>query len=63
MVARVRRGDEGRRPETVSQRYAERSPTISTAYTLLVFAGTWALMQGITTIVRAAEIRALREKL
>jgi len=36
---------------------------ISKAYTLLVFAGTWALMQGITTIVRAAEIRALREKL
>jgi uncharacterized membrane protein HdeD (DUF308 family) len=36
---------------------------ISKAYTLLVFAGMWALMQGITTIVRAAEIRALREKL
>ena len=36
---------------------------ISKAYTLLVFAGIWALMQGITTIVRAAEIRALREKL
>ena len=36
---------------------------ISKAYTLLVFAGIWALMQGITTIVRAAEIRALRKKL
>ena len=36
---------------------------ISKAYTLLVFAGIWALMQGITTIVRAAEIRALRETL
>ena len=36
---------------------------IDKAYTLLVFAGIWALMQGITTIVRAAEIRALREKL
>jgi uncharacterized membrane protein HdeD (DUF308 family) len=36
---------------------------ISKAYTLLAFAGIWALMQGITTIVRAAEIRAVREKL
>ena len=36
---------------------------IDKAYTLLVFAGIWALMQGITTIVRAAEIRALREQL
>ena len=36
---------------------------ISKAYVLLVFAGIWALMQGITTIVRAAEIRALREEL
>jgi Short repeat of unknown function (DUF308) len=36
---------------------------IGKAYTLLVFAGIWALMQGITTIVRAAEIRALREEL
>ena len=31
------------------------------AYTLLVFAGIWALMQGITEIVRAFQIRALRE--
>ena len=30
---------------------------IDKAYVLLVFAGIWALMQGITTIVRAAEIR------
>jgi uncharacterized membrane protein HdeD (DUF308 family) len=30
------------------------------AYTLLVFAGIWALMQGITDIVRAFQIRALR---
>jgi uncharacterized membrane protein HdeD (DUF308 family) len=36
---------------------------IGKAYVLLVFAGIWALMQGITTIVRAAEIRALREEL
>ena len=36
---------------------------VSKAYPLLVSAGIWALMQGITTIVRAAEIRALREKL
>ena len=36
---------------------------ISKVYVLLVFAGIWALMQGITTIVRAAEIRALREEL
>ena len=36
---------------------------ISKAYVLLVFAGIWALMQGVTTIVRAAEIRALREEL
>ena len=36
---------------------------ISKAYVLLVFAGIWALMQGITTIVRAAEIRAVREEL
>jgi uncharacterized membrane protein HdeD (DUF308 family) len=33
------------------------------AYVLLVFAGIWALMQGITTIVRAFEVRALREDL
>jgi uncharacterized membrane protein HdeD (DUF308 family) len=31
------------------------------AYTLLVFAGIWALMQGITEIVRAFQIRRLRE--
>ena len=31
------------------------------AYTLLVFAGIWALMQGITEIVRAFQIRGLRE--
>jgi len=36
---------------------------ISKAYVLLVFAGIWALMQGITTIVRAAEMRALREEM
>ena len=36
---------------------------ISKAYVLLVFAGIWALMQGITTIVRAAGIRELREEL
>jgi len=36
---------------------------IHKAYVLLVFAGIWALMQGITTIVRAFQIRALREEL
>jgi uncharacterized membrane protein HdeD (DUF308 family) len=36
---------------------------ISKAYVLLVFAGIWALIQGITTIVRAAEIRALHREL
>jgi uncharacterized membrane protein HdeD (DUF308 family) len=36
---------------------------ISKAYVLLVFAGIWALMQGITTIVRAFEIRAVRAEL
>jgi uncharacterized membrane protein HdeD (DUF308 family) len=36
---------------------------IDKAYVLLVFAGIWALMQGITNIVRAFEIRALREEL
>ena len=36
---------------------------ISKAYVLLVFAGIWAMMQGITTIVRAMGIRALREEL
>ena len=30
---------------------------------LLVFAGIWALMQGITHIVRAFEMRALPDKL
>jgi uncharacterized membrane protein HdeD (DUF308 family) len=34
---------------------------ITRAYTLLVFAGVWALMQGVTDIVRAFQIRALRE--
>jgi uncharacterized membrane protein HdeD (DUF308 family) len=33
------------------------------AYVLLVFAGIWALMQGITSIVRASAIRALRAEL
>jgi uncharacterized membrane protein HdeD (DUF308 family) len=32
------------------------------AYTLLVFAGIWALMQGITEVIRAFQIRALREE-
>ncbi len=36
---------------------------IQKAYTLLVFAGIWALMQGITSIARAFSIRALREAL
>ena len=36
---------------------------IHNAYLLLVFAGIWALMQGITNIVRAFQIRALREEL
>jgi uncharacterized membrane protein HdeD (DUF308 family) len=31
------------------------------AYTLLVFAGIWALMHGVTEIVRAFQIRSLRE--
>jgi uncharacterized membrane protein HdeD (DUF308 family) len=34
---------------------------IQKAYTLLVFAGIWALMQGVTDIVRAFQIRTLRE--
>jgi uncharacterized membrane protein HdeD (DUF308 family) len=34
---------------------------ITKAYTLLVFAGIWALMQGITDIVRAFQIRALKD--
>jgi uncharacterized membrane protein HdeD (DUF308 family) len=36
---------------------------IHKAYVLLVFAGIWALMQGITSIVRAFEVRAVRESL
>jgi uncharacterized membrane protein HdeD (DUF308 family) len=36
---------------------------IHKAYVLLVFAGIWALMQGITNIVRAFQIRALHEEL
>ena len=36
---------------------------IEKAYVLLVFAGIWALMQGITTIVRAFGVRALRDEL
>jgi uncharacterized membrane protein HdeD (DUF308 family) len=36
---------------------------IHKAYVLLVFAGIWALMQGITSIVRAFQVRALREQL
>jgi uncharacterized membrane protein HdeD (DUF308 family) len=31
------------------------------AYTLLVFAGIWALMQGIMEIVRAFQMRSLRD--
>ena len=31
------------------------------AYTLLVFAGIWALMQGINDIVRAFRLRSLRD--
>jgi uncharacterized membrane protein HdeD (DUF308 family) len=33
------------------------------AYLLLVFAGIWALMQGITSIVRGFELRAVHEEL
>jgi uncharacterized membrane protein HdeD (DUF308 family) len=36
---------------------------IHKAYMLLVCAGIWALIQGVTSIVRAFEIRALREEL
>ena len=36
---------------------------IHKAYVLLVFAGIWALMQGITTIARAFAVRCLREQL
>jgi uncharacterized membrane protein HdeD (DUF308 family) len=34
---------------------------ITKAYTLLIFAGIWALMQGITDLVRAFQIRALKD--
>ena len=34
---------------------------IEKAYVLLVFAGIWALMQGVTDIVRAFQIRKLDE--
>jgi uncharacterized membrane protein HdeD (DUF308 family) len=34
---------------------------VTKAYTLLVFAGIWALMQGVTDIVRAFQIRALKD--
>ena len=36
---------------------------IEKAYTLLVFAGIWALMHGITDIVRAFQVRSLRDEL
>jgi uncharacterized membrane protein HdeD (DUF308 family) len=36
---------------------------IHRAYTLLVFAGIWALMQGVTDIVRAFQARSLRDVL
>ena len=36
---------------------------IEKAYVLLVFAGIWALMQGITTIARAFAVRSLGEQL
>jgi uncharacterized membrane protein HdeD (DUF308 family) len=35
---------------------------IHKAYVLLVFAGIWALMQGITSIVRGFQIRDLHEQ-
>jgi uncharacterized membrane protein HdeD (DUF308 family) len=34
---------------------------LSRAYTLLVFAGIWALMRGILDVVRAFQVRALRD--
>jgi uncharacterized membrane protein HdeD (DUF308 family) len=34
---------------------------ITKAYTLLIFAGIWALMHGITDIIRAFQIRALKD--
>ena len=36
---------------------------ITKAYTLLIFAGIWALMQGITDIARAFAVRSLRNRL
>ena len=36
---------------------------IHKAYVLLVFAGIWALMQGMTNIVRAFSVRAVRDEL
>jgi uncharacterized membrane protein HdeD (DUF308 family) len=36
---------------------------IQKAYTLLVFAGIWALMQGITDIAKAFVIRSMRDKI
>ena len=36
---------------------------IQKAYVLLVFAGIWALLQGVTDVVRAFEIRAVRDEL
>ena len=36
---------------------------IHKAYLLLVFAGIWALLQGTTSIVRAFEVRSLRNEL
>jgi uncharacterized membrane protein HdeD (DUF308 family) len=36
---------------------------IDKAYTLLVFAGAWAMMQGFTDIVRAFAVRSLRDQL
>jgi uncharacterized membrane protein HdeD (DUF308 family) len=36
---------------------------IEKAYTLLVFAGIWALMHGVTDIVRAFQVRMLRDEL
>ena len=33
------------------------------AYTLLVFAGIWAMMQGVTDIFRAFALRSLRNQL
>jgi hypothetical protein len=42
-------------------RFDERPVLFTTkAYTLLIFAGIWALMQGITDIARAFAVRSLR---